>query len=422
MSTLLQDVTVFCPTSPYHLQTVSILIDEKGIIVAIDPEKIDTNHIQKIIHLKGSYVSIGWIDMRTRIGEPGYESTETIETACNAAAAGGFTEIVALPCTKPIVQRKESVEFIQQRSKNFLTQIYPMAAVTIDSKGEKLTEMYDLHQAGAVAFTDTEAIQNADIVLKTLQYLQHFNGLLINKAEDKHLTQFGQMNEGETNVFLGLKGMPTLAETLMIARDLQLLAYTGGKLHISCISCEASLQLIKAAKEKGLNVTCDVAAHQLIFDETVLTGFDTNYKVNPPFRSQKDVIALREAVKMGIIDAIASDHTPCDTESKALEFDLADFGITGLETLFASLNTFTRIALDDILPKITIKPRQILNLPIPNIAIGEVAQLTVFDTTTEWQYLPENVKSKSNNSPFLNQKLKGKVKLVAHQGKIISYD
>jgi dihydroorotase len=297
-----------------------------------------------------------------------------------------------------------------------------MASLTKNCEGKDFTEMIDLHEAGAVAFTDGEfPVQNPDIFLKSLQYLTQFGGLLINHPEDTHLTHFGQMHDGTVSTYLGMKGMPQMAEEIMIMRDMKLLEYVmqtpfaqevtdKSLLHFSCISSEQSVNLIRMGKDMGLPITCDVAAHQLCFTENDLIDFDSNLKVNPPFRTQADVEALWEGLADGTIDVIVSDHNPQDEESKKLEFDMAEFGVIGLETVFSVINTYNKeLALEDLIEKITTNPRTILRVASPVISEGEKANLTVFSSSQSWVYEEKNIVSKSKNSPFIGKTLKGKV-------------
>ncbi|MCL4161252.1 UNVERIFIED_CONTAM: hypothetical protein GTU68_031419, partial [Idotea baltica] len=283
-------------------------------------------------------VSMGWFDMRANFNDPGYEHKEELNSGLKAAAVGGFTSVALLPNTNPCIETKNDVGYLMSKNQSSVTQIYPLGAVTKGCKGEDFTEILDMHAAGAVAFTDGEnPIWNTDILLKTLQYLQKFDGLLMNRPEDTYLTAFGTMNEGITSTLLGLKGMPGLAEEIMVNRDIELLKYAGGRIHFSNVSTAHALRQIAKAKKKGLNVTCDVAAHNLIFDDSVLSDYDTNYKVNPPLRNKRDLKALERGLNSMNIDVIVTAHSPQDEESKKLEFDHADFGMLGLQTFFPTV-------------------------------------------------------------------------------------
>jgi dihydroorotase len=343
---------------------------------------------------------------------------------------GRHARIGTVPNTLPVVDDKGILGYVRRMAEGQPVSVHIIAAVTRKAVGEDFTEMLDLHHAGAVAFSDgTHPLQNPDLLLKTLQYLQPINGLLINRPEEQLLTRFGQMHEGRQSTLLGLKGIPALAEELIVERDIRLLDYVLGEelggaasasapislLHFSTISTARSVELIRQAKAAGLPVSCDVAVHQLIFDDSALAGFDTNLKVNPPFRSTDDVAALWAGLADDTIDAIVSDHSPQDAESKNLEFDQAEFGMIGLETVFAASITHNRmLSLSKLIGKFTARPRQILRLPAIRIAEGQAATVTLFDPTDEWTY--ERTVSKSKNSPFLGQTFTGRVVGTIHRG------
>lgn len=413
MSYLIKEVQILDSRSEWHKKTVNVWIKEGNI------EKISTNLEEilsnlpsntKVINGKNKYLSIGWFDMRCFVPDPGEEHKETLTSARKSALQGGFTGFLTLPNTKPPLQTKESLAYVSRGNQKSLVQIYPMANVTIDTKGIDLTDMIDLHTNGALAFSEgNRPLANTDILLKTLQYLQKFNGLLINKPEEKLLTRFANMHEGIYSTMLGMKGMPSIAEEMMIERDLRLLAYTGGKIHFSLLSSTNAIELIRNAQQKGLQVSADITAHQVAFTDEVLLDLDTKYKVNPPFRTQEDIDAIWEGINDDTIQVIVSDHNPQDIESKNLEFDLAAFGAIGLETLFGIINSYNnRVELSKLIDTFSYNPRKILGLPLPKIVEGKVANLTLFDTEKEWVVKIENIHSKSKNTPFLNQKLKGR--------------
>jgi dihydroorotase len=410
--------------SPFNGQHKQFWIENGKISSIADTAEVINDQADHIIEADGLKISAGWMDMWAAAKDPGFEHQEDLITVRDAAAAGGFTEIALLPNTSPVVQTKEAVIYSRIKGSDHAVQAYPMAAVTLDIKGKDLTEMIDLHYAGAIAFTDGfKPVWHSDILVKTLQYLQTFDGLLINRPEDILLTQFGNMHEGITSTMLGLKGMPALAEEMMIARDLRFLEYAGGKIHFSMISTAKSVELIREAKQKGLQVTCDIAAHQVAFDDTALLNFDTNLKVNPPFRSRADIEALWQGLADDTIDAIVSAHNPLDEESKKLEFDLAEFGIIGLQTAFAVINTHNKIlSLEKLIEKLTTRPRRILQLPDIHIAENQPASLTLFNTEYEWVLTEKNILSRSKNSPFIGHTLKGKPVAIINNGKIIVND
>ncbi len=407
MSLTLRSVNISDKHSKYHNKKVDILI-ENGVIAKIG--KVSTSK-GKVIDASGMTATSGWFDFNCLFGDPGNEHKEDRISGANAAAAGGFTGIGHLPNTVPVVSSKNEIAYLKVNNSHQVTDVFPIAAVSIGTKGEELTEMIDMHHAGAIAFSDgTEPIWNSDILLKTLQYLQKFDGFLINRPEDKMLTQFGTMNEGITSTMQGMKGMPALAEELMIARDLEILEYTGGKLHFSNISSAGSVKLIRSAKKRGLNITCDVAIHQMLLDDSLIDDFDTNLKVNPPLRAKSDIAALIKGVLDDTIDIIVSAHRPHDEESKKLEFDLADFGHIGLQTFLPNMiELASDIPLNVLIDKITYSPRKILNLPGVAIMEGVEANLTVFNPKLKWVYNDETNYSKSRNSYYYGKELMGRV-------------
>lgn len=416
MKTLLKSVKIIDKKSDLNGQIKDILITEGKISKIADniEDKAD-----KIIEGQNLYVSTGWIDMRVSAQDPGYESKEDLNSLAKAAAAGGFTRIVTLPNTKPTVQTKESIAYYKGFSKTQVVDILPAAAVTKNCEGKDFTEMLDLHNAGAVAFTDgSHPLWNADILLKTLQYLYPIDGFLMNRPEETTLALFGQMHEGIESTLLGMKGIPSTAEELIVMRDLKLLEYaysniaekkTNAALHFSTISTSRAVELIREAKAKGLPVSCDIAAHQLAFTDADLKEFDTNLKVNPPFRTKADIAALKAGLADGTIDVIVSDHNPQDEEAKNLEFDMADFGIIGLETAFAVANTYGNLSIEALVDKLTINAAKLLRLPQESIEEGTEANLTIFAPDKEWTFTEKDIRSKSKNTPFVGHTLKGKV-------------
>jgi len=415
MSILIKSATILAPGSPHHQQKHNIFISDAGIIKHIGKDAPAANKVVEGPNLK---ISIGWFDMRANFNDPGLEHKEDLNSGLLTAASSGFTGVALVPNTKPCIESKNDVSYLMSRNSKNVCQVYPLGAITKECKGEDFTEILDMHHAGAVGFTDGEnPIWNTDILYKTLLYLQKIDGLLINRAEDKYLTAFGTMHEGVTSTLLGMKGMPGISEEIMIKRDIELLKYAGGKIHFSNISTALALKQIAKAKKNDLNVTCDVAAYNLLFDDTLLMDYDTNLKVNPPLRSKKDLKALNKGVAANQIDVIVSSHTPHDEECKKLEFDLADFGMIGLQTFLPMVLQATDHNIDTVLDKFTTNPRKILGLDIPQIKEGIKAELTIFDTEKEWEYNEQNNLSKSHNSPWLGKKLKGAVIGVVGNGK-----
>ncbi len=378
---------------------------------------IPTNY-QKL-DCEGAFVSVGWCDIRACVPEPGMEHRETLMSASKAASLGGFTQVAILPNTKPTIENKENIYFLEQENKklNSKVEFLAIAALTHNAEGQEMTQMYDLHKAGAVAFSDgLKNVSHTGVLLRALQYAQAFDGLVMQLPSDKNLSN-GHMHEGIASTKLGLKGLPSVAEEMMIQRDLEILRYTGGKIHFSTISTARSVDLIRKAKQEGLHVTCDIAAYQLSFlDEDLAKDnfiFDTFLKVFPPLRTQTDKDAILEGLKDNTIDVIVSNHIPHDEEAKKLEFDLADFGMINFQTAFAAIRkqTENHLSLEELIQKITTHPRQILKLKQPQIKEGEKANLTIFYPNEEWNFEKDMNVSKSKNSPFigLENNLKGKV-------------
>ena len=415
MKVLIRNAEIINHGSRHHLKKRNVIV-ENGKIGFIGSKMPEADKVVKGDDLK---VSAGWFDMNVLFGDPGYEYKEDLKSGLSAASNGGFTGIGLLPNTQPAIQTKNDLAYIKSENQTSITQIFPYAAVTRDVKGEDLTDMIDLDNAGATAFTDgVKPIWKSDILLKTLQYLQKFNGLLINRPEDLNLNLFGNMHEGKTSTILGMKGMPSISEEIMIARDIRLLEYAGGKFHFSNISTGKGLEIIGKAKKRGLNVTCDVAAHQFVLTDQELTGYDTNYKVNPPLREASDSQALVNGLKDGTIDAITSSHRPHDEESKKLEFDHAEFGMIGLQTVLHCLNQVSsKVSLEQLIALITSGPRNILGIKNPKIEVGEPAELTVFSDSDSFLFDESTNHSRSNNSPWLGKELTGKILAVFNNKK-----
>ncbi|HLO43450.1 MAG TPA: dihydroorotase [Leadbetterella sp.] len=416
MKVLIQNATIIDSASTHSGSRKDIAVVDGKISQIAD--SIDSKSFETVISGKNLSVSGGWIDAGVHYKDPGEEWLENLESLQNAALDGGVTTVVGFPNTHPTVQSKESLSYFKNFSKYNLVNFENLGAVTKNCEGKDFTDMMDLHFNGAVGFSDGKnPIQSSDILLKTLQYLQPLGTLLVNKSEDKYLSMFGQMHEGLTSTMLGLKGIPSAAEEIMIMRDLKLLEYSGIQsdkplLHFSTISTEESVQLIREAKQKGLPVSCDIAAHQLAFTDDALLDFDTNLKVFPPFRSQKDIRALKEGLLDGTIDMIVSDHNPLDAEHKNVEFDVADFGIVGIQTLFQVVNTYSGLSIEMIINKIVNVPRRLFGLEINPIEVGQWANLTIFDSEMEVEISERQLKSLSKNSPFVGKKLRGRALAV----------
>jgi len=414
MEILLRQVKIIDPSSPFHQQTTDILIDN-GIIKDIGP--VDNSSAQQI-NIEGLYVSAGWLDVFSNFCDPGFEYKETLETGANAAAAGGYTDVMIIPNTNPVVHNKAGVEYIVQRSRGFVVNIHPVAAITKNAEGKELAEMYDMHQSGAVAFSDgTSSIQSSGVLVKALQYLKAIDKVVIQLPDDKSINPSGLVNEGIISTQLGLPGKPSIAEEVMIARDIELVKYTDSKIHFTGISTAKSIERIRQAKDQGLSVTCSVTPYHLCFTDEDLVEYDTNLKVNPPLRMKEDQQALKQALLDGTIDCIATHHLPQDIDHKIVEFEYAHFGMLGLETSFAVIRTcFPELGLEKVIDLLSNKPRSIFDLQTSTINKNSQACLTLFLPDRKWAV--DDLHSKSKNSPFIGKELTGKPVGIINKDKV----
>jgi dihydroorotase len=417
MNLLIKSATVIDPASSFNNQVADILVKDGRIVnvgtsITNDAETIDAT---------GKYLLPGFFDLNCNIGELGLETKEDLQTGTAAAAAGGFTGIALMPNTQPAVHSKTEVEYLLNRAKHNLVDIYPLGTISHKRDGKDMAEMYDMFQSGAKAFTDGDRpVQDAGLMERAMLYVQGFGAKVISYPEDTSIAGKAKVNEGIVSTMLGMKGIPSLAEELMIARDLYLAEYTGSSVHFTTISTKRSVELIKDAKQKGLNVTCDVAVHNLVLTDDALMGFDSLYKVKPPLRTQADVDALIAGLKDGTIDAIVSQHTPHEIEFKDVEFEVAEYGIIGLQTTF-SLALKAGLSVELIAEKLAINPRKILNVNVPVIEGEQPANLILVDIDADWEYTRAINKSKSYNSPFIGQNLKGKVLLTCNNDQLSKF-
>ena len=406
MKVLIRNATIISPSSPLHGKIKSIFIDN-GIISRIGSNlKVSAD---QTINIKGLCVSLGWMDCFANFCDPGQEFKETLATGANAAATGGFTEVMVIPNTQPVVYSKSQVEYIIQKSRSLPVQIHPIGAITKNAEGKELSEMFDMYDSGAIAFSDgLTPLQSSGILQKALEYLLAINGAIIQLPDDKTIGTYGLMNEGEVSTKLGLQGKPSLSEELMIARDIEIARYTNSKIHFTGVSTQKSLELIAAAKKEKLKVSCSVTPYHLYFCDEDLNDYDTNLKVNPPLRIKKDRDALRKGIATGVIDFIASHHHPQDWDHKVCEFQYAQNGMEGLESVFGAAG-ICGVATDQFITMQTENIRSIFNVPRPSFAVGEKANFTLFLPADEYVFKEENIVSKSRNNAFVGKKLKGKV-------------
>lgn len=416
MNLLIKSAILIDPENPLHNKKRDILI-EKGMITKI-ASSIQLDKKIKELVLPNLHVSKGWFDSSVSFGEPGFEERETLENGLQTAAKSGFTAVALNPLTHPITDNRASLAYLLGKSQNFATDLFPIASLTKKAEGIEMAELYDMQQAGAIAFGDYKRAINNPILLKvSLQYAQAFNGLVMSYPQDKYIANNGVANESETTIRFGLKGNPNLAEELQIIRDLYLLEYTGGKLHIPTISTAKSVRLIKEAQKKGLAVTCSVSAHHLTLTDVELANFNANFKVLPPLRTEKDSKALRKGVKEGTITCVTSDHQPLDIEHKKKEFAHAKPGAIGLESMFGALNSV--LELKDSITSITDKPRRVFGIESSAIKEGERANLTFFNPDVTWVFTEKDILSTSKNTVFLGKELKGKAYGVFNNNKLV---
>ncbi|TRX37345.1 dihydroorotase [Flavobacterium sp. ZT3R18] len=415
MKIIIRGAKIIDSKSPFHNQTVDLLIVD-GFIKKMGAALPNTDNAEEI-KLENLHISQGWFDSSVSLGEPGFEDRETISNGLDVAAKSGFTAIALQPNSFPIIDNQAQVNFVKNKANGFATELYPIGALTKESEGKDMAELYDMKNSGAVAFGDyTKSLDNANLLKIALQYVQDFDGLVIAFAQDDKIKGNGVANEGVVSTRLGLKGIPNLAEELQIARNLFLLEYTGGKMHIPTISSAKSVQLIKEAKAKGLHVTCSATVHHLVLTDEKLEEFDTRYKVTPPLKTESDRQALLNGVLDGTIDMITSDHNPIDIEHKKMEFDMAKNGTIGLESAFGAL--LTVLPLETIIEKFTVG-KAIFSIANHSIKEGEIANITLFNPEGNSVFTKENILSKSKNSAFLGTNLKGKAYGILNQGKLI---
>lgn len=415
MKLIIRNAKIIDPQSPFNNQTVDILIAD-GFIEKIGTSLPNTDNTEelKLDHL---HVSQGWFDSSVCLGEPGFEDRETIANGLLVAAKSGFTGIALQPNSFPIIDNQSQINFVKNKANNQATELFPIGSLTKNAEGKDMAELFDMKQAGAIAFGDyNSSLDNANLLKIALQYTQDFDGIVIAFAQEEKIKGNGVVNEGVVSTRLGLKGIPNLAEELQIARNLFLLEYTGGKMHIPTISTAKSVGLIKEAKTKGLQVSCSVSVHHLTLTDEKLDNFDTRYKVAPPLRTEEDRQALLAGILDNTIDMITSDHNPMDIEHKKMEFDMAKNGTIGLESAFGAL--INVLPLEKIIEKLT-AGKTIFGLENSTIKEGATANISLFNPDGKSTFTKASILSKSKNSAFLGMEIKGKAYGIVNQGKLI---
>lgn len=406
---LLKQVIISDKFSEFHQQQVDIGI-ENGIITAIDWQ-LEESDYDDVLNYNGCIATGHFIDVRCNSSEPGNEHRETLESLCNVAIHGGYGKVALLPNCNPVRQRKSDIDFVNQFSKSSKAKLLPIGAITNNTTDENLTELYDMHQSGAIAFSNANnSIFNSGTLSKALLYSKTFNGLIYSFCFDENIAPHASVAEGAVAVSLGLKGIPTQSEFIMVQRDIELADYHQAKIHISKISCEKSVELIRQAKAQGIQVTCDVAVMNLVLTDETLMDFDSNLKLMPPLRSANEVKALWEGIKDGTIDAICSDHHPYEIEKKAVEFSYASYGSISLQIALnlaiEGRNRFMPQLPDDILfEKLNTGPSKILGLQAPNFSVGKKAEITIINPNKQTTLNKHNNQSKSNNTYYFNKPL-----------------
>ena len=424
MKVVLKNVNVLNPHQNLNEKNISVLIEDrkfKNIGKLTEAEIKDA----KVFELDGKYVVPGFFDMHVHLREPGREDEETVISGCNSASAGGFTGVACMPNTEPCVDTAEVVKFIIEQASNHLIDVYPVAAATLGRKGEIISPMAELVEAGAVGFSDDGTVIKTSAVLRrAFEYANMYNTPIIEHCEDESLAD-GAMHEGANSTLLGLPGLASVAEDIIVSRDILMAEYTGGRIHIAHISTKNSVELVRGAKKKGIKVTAEVTPHHFTLTDDSLKTYDTNFKMNPPLRTQSDIEAILKGLKDGTIDCIASDHAPHSIEEKESEFQYAPNGIVGFETTvgltFSELFHKNKLSLEELVKKLSINPRKILNLPIPKFNVGEMANFTIIDPNLVWTVDISKFKSKSKNSPFDKRLLTGKAIAVINKKKMF-YD
>ena len=415
MNVLIKSATIIDHQSDFHSKTQDILV-EKGIITKI-ANRINNQNNYKEIRLENLHISQGWFDSSVCFGEPGFEERETIANGLNVAAKSGFTAVALNANTNPILSANTDIAFVLSKASKSNVDLLPIGALTKQSQGQALSELFDMKNAGAVAFGDyKKPLKDANLTKIALQYANTCNALVLSFPQDNSIAGHGVMNEHVSSTKLGLKGIPALAEELQIARDLFLLEYSGGKLHIPTISTKGSVELIRNAKAKKLDVTCSVAIHNLIFTDDALDTFDTNFKVSPPLRTSNDIDALLQGLKDGTIDMVTSDHNPLNIEHKKTEFEYAQYGTLGLESAFGALNSVvsTKAAI-----KYLTRGKSRFGQEQSIIQIGNKLNVTLFNPDIKYTFTQNDILSKSKNSIFEGSNLKGKSYGIISNGKAL---
>lgn len=426
MNFIISNAVIIDKHSPYNTKLCNLLIQD-GIIKEISEREISINN-QAVLDVNGRMLSPGWVDMHTSVTETGNQWDETIDSLLAAACSGGFTEILLMPNTEPVIDNANTLCGLKNyvHEKNNIVDVHFVGALTKGLKGRELAELYDMSKNGAIAFSNgINWLNDSNLMLQALKYTKMLNNdLIISIPQDPGLTNEPVVNESLNTLQLGLKGTPHISESIAVKRDLELVKYTSSKMHFGCLSTKEAIDIIKEAKMNQLNISADTTSHHIYLNDSCLNTFDSNYKVNPPIRSHHDMCALRQGIKTNIINTIVSQHIPLIQEDKMVEFTKASYGINGIESSFSCINSGLSeiMNISDIIEKITYEPRKILNLKKAAIAEGYKAKITIFDVEKKYTLNEANIKSHARNNPFINQNLIGKAIAVINNNQIIISD
>ena len=423
MNLLIKSAKIIDTNSKYHNKIMDVFIKNGKIEKIAKSIKSCKESVasgkEKEYSAQNLHLSPGWFDLHANFSEPGNEQKETLESGSSAAAKGGFTGVMIMPNTTPSLDNKGMIKYILNATKGNIVDLFPAGNLTKNQEGNDIVEMHDMNKAGCLAFTDDKhSIKRNEVLKIAMLYSKDCNALIMNYPNESSIANDGYMHEGNVSTKLGLKGIPSLAEEMMVDRDISICEYTDSRFHLSYLSTKKSVEKVKKAKAKGLNITTDVALHNLFLTDEAINNFDTRYKVMPPLRTAKDNKALIKALNEGTIDVITTDHSPQDEEHKKIEFDNAEDGIIGLESAFGLLgkHLLPHLELSTLIEKIAINPRKILGINQATLTEGNTANITLFNPELEWEFTKNDIKSKSDNTPFIGEQLKGKALAIFNNG------